>query len=297
MLDAKQTALVTLAKKRGNDADLLLLDMIHTLQAKVDALEMRVHSDPALPTVEKIATKLALEFARIEKGEPGDTPTDEYLVSLIEPLIPEVKDGEDYVLTAQDKKEIAASIKVPVVEKVTIEKTTVEKPIVTNEIREVAVTDTGDQIIEKINTADSLISTDAIEGLDKIVKDLKSSKKNISIPGWGAHPLVIQNSSGVVIEKVARVLKFGNGTVTRSASGVVTITPAGSGAFVGSQEKSTTSPNNSQQTFAFTHTPTLIYWNGQMQTLTDDYTVSSNNITFTGTNTPQTGDKIVNVYA
>lgn len=69
------------------------------------------------------------------------------------------------------------------------------------------------------------------------------------------------------------------------------------GGFTGSQEKSTTVPNNVLQTFAFTHTPKIIFWNGMFQTLTDDYTVSGSSITFTGSNIPVTGDKIVNIYA
>lgn len=61
-------------------------------------------------------------------------------------------DGKDYILTKKDKEEIANSIKVPIVEKV-IEKTEVikEQPIVTNEIKEVAVKDTGEEIVLKIN--------------------------------------------------------------------------------------------------------------------------------------------------
>jgi len=59
-------------------------------------------------------------------------------------------DGKDYILTEKDKNDIAKSIKVPVVEKI-IEKTTVEQPIITNEIKEVAVPDTGIEIVEKIN--------------------------------------------------------------------------------------------------------------------------------------------------
>lgn len=60
--------------------------------------------------------------------------------------------GDTYQLTNTDKKEIASLVKVPVVEKV-IEKTEtiIEKPIVTNEIKEVAVSDTGSEIVEKVN--------------------------------------------------------------------------------------------------------------------------------------------------
>jgi hypothetical protein len=73
---------------------------------------------------------------------------------------------------------------------------------------------------------------------------------------------------------------------------------SGGTAFAGSQEKSTTVPNGVLTTFTFTHTPTLIYWNGAFQTLTDDYTVSGKTITFTtSAGIPQTGDKITNVFA
>lgn len=62
------------------------------------------------------------------KGEDGKTPTEEELVSLIKPLIPEPIKGENYILTEKDKKDIAKKIEVPVVEKV-IEKTEVIKEI------------------------------------------------------------------------------------------------------------------------------------------------------------------------
>ena len=52
------------------------------------------------------------------------------------------KDGKDYVLTKSDKKEIASSIKVPVIEKV-IEKTEV--------IKEIPEEVTGESIVDKIN--------------------------------------------------------------------------------------------------------------------------------------------------
>jgi hypothetical protein len=92
-------------------------------------------------------------------------------------------------------------------------------------------------------------------------------------------------------------LTAGSGITITNGSGTITIAATGS-SFAGSQEKSTTSPNGVQTTFAFTHTPELIFWNGAFQTLTDDYTVSSLNITFTASaGVPLTNDKIVNVYA
>lgn len=70
------------------------------------------------------------------------------------------------------------------------------------------------------------------------------------------------------------------------------------GSLSGTQEKSTTVPNGVLTTFAFAHTPKVIVWNGAIQTLTDDYTVSGNNITFTvSAGVPLIGDKILNIYA
>lgn len=68
------------------------------------------------------------------------------------------------------------------------------------------------------------------------------------------------------------------------------------GSFSGLQEKSLTTPNGSTQTFAFTHTPKMIFWGGALQFLNTDYTVSGTSITFTGTLTPLSGDIILNLY-
>jgi len=86
-------------------------------------------------------------------------PTKEELESLIIPLIPEPKqgekgkdgakgkDGKDYKLTQADKREIAKTIKVPIVEKI-VERTEVikEQPI----IKEVAINETPEVLKEKI---------------------------------------------------------------------------------------------------------------------------------------------------
>lgn len=85
-----------------------------------------------------------------------------------------IKDGKDYVLTDKDKKDIASSITVPIVNRV-IEKTEVikEQPIVTNEIVEVAKHDSGEGIVSKINelsTEDDSFKIDA--------KHIKNLPKN-----------------------------------------------------------------------------------------------------------------------
>lgn len=108
------------------------------------------------------------------------------------------------------------------------------------------------------------------------------------------------SDTGVTIVNPATAIDFNGAgeTTTNPSPGKASVAiPGGGGAFAGTQEKSTTVPNSSLQTFAFAHTPRVIVWNGTIQTLTDDYTVSSLNITFTGTKVPQTGDVVSNIYA
>jgi len=116
---------------------------------------------------------MAVQFFSMLKGKPGETPSDERLTELIKPLIPVVedgktpttgelldliiplipepekgedgKDGKDYILTDQDKDEIVSKIEVPIVEKV-IEKTEI--------IKEVAMKDTAEDIIKKVDKLD-----------------------------------------------------------------------------------------------------------------------------------------------
>jgi len=123
---------------------------------------------------------------------------------------------------------------------------------------------------------------DHVDGLDQTLSALRNLAARGGVRGGGDS-----------------VAAGSNITITTNSTGQKVIaTSGGGGALVGSQEKSTTNPNGVLTTFAFTHTPTLIYWNGQFLTLTDDYTVAGNNITFTGSaGVPQTGDKIVNIYA
>lgn len=67
--------------------------------------------------------------------------------------------------------------------------------------------------------------------------------------------------------------------------------------FQGLVELSTTSPNGSQTTFAFTHTPKVILLTGQVQILNTDYTVVGNNITFINSIVPVSTDTVANIYA
>jgi len=109
--------------------DIELLTQLNELEERIDNVR----------TTTEEAIHIAKETKKM-KGDDGYTPIKgkDYF------------DGENYILTAKDKKEIARAITVPVVEKI-IEKTVVreipgetiirEIPIVTNEIKEVATLD------------------------------------------------------------------------------------------------------------------------------------------------------------
>lgn len=114
----REERIIKLAEKGGNDATLLLLDLIHELEDKLDQLEQRdneledmmTKEPPEDVRVERVSQRLAYKLATLEKGndgtpgkdgEDGHTPTDEELTALIEPLIPapipgkDGRDGED----------------------------------------------------------------------------------------------------------------------------------------------------------------------------------------------------------
>ena len=190
--------------------------------------------------------------------------------------------GKDYF----DGKTPVAGIDFPLPEK--------GDPGVDADVQE-AVRLTIPQVIAELDKRIPLLGDALRSGLDQHIKD--AVLKHSYSMGGGAVVSIMQ--SGTLKVQQAANLDFkgaGAPTVTIGSNGVTHLDfPAGS--FGGTQEKSTTTPNGSQQTFAFIHTPRVIMWNGQFQTLTDDYTVSSNSIIFTGTNKPQTGDKVVNIFA
>lgn len=184
MKQITQEQLLKLAENGGNDASLLLLEKITEVEndteekisdftTKIDQklssidTQLRGLSEvkPLDEQLEKVAMKVAVKLVDIEKGDKGD----------------------DYILTNDDKKEIAGMIAVPVVEKV-IEKIEVikEQPIVTNEIKEVAISDTPQQIADKLNIEKEIIEQETIIGLTKKLESLDkkiSDKSKTSIIG------------------------------------------------------------------------------------------------------------------
>lgn len=194
-LDQKQKNKIEKLALLEEDKDLALFEEVQTTNELLTEIRDKEMPEHKMPEVMKV--KIEGVEAITLKGEKGDKPTDEEIISLIKPLIPEPINGEDYILTEKDKKEIAKSITVPVVEKV-IEKTEVikEQPIVTNEIKEIAKYETGEQIIEKINNDEiSKIKKEKVEGLDDEFNAVRDTISNIP-RGGGARGIQLYVDGG-----------------------------------------------------------------------------------------------------
>src|SRR3990167_8755080 len=102
------------------------------------------------------------------------------------------KDGKDYVLTDFDRQEIASRIKVPIVEKTEIRTEVIkEQPIITNEIKEVAIVETPEVIAEKLNTLEKVIEKNVIIGLEEEIKKLRAEiQSSKPIMGMRKIPIV-----------------------------------------------------------------------------------------------------------
>lgn len=95
----RKKQLLSLIASGGTDKELIIMDAIHALEDKVDEgvpslmeIIARMKGDKGdSPTGEEL---ISLIRPLISTPEKGHTPTDEEILSLIKPLIPEVKNGE-----------------------------------------------------------------------------------------------------------------------------------------------------------------------------------------------------------
>ena len=181
-------------------------------------LETEEKVEEALQKFEEKSSKLEEKFEKAVEEVKASVPDMKDILEQVKGYTPVKgkdyfdgepgKPGENYVLTAKDKKEIAKSITVPVVEKV-IEKTNTvtvkEQPIVTEIVKEVAVFDR--QMMEEAvpvmgeRIRDSLellpdgekLKIDAIQDLRKELDELKKRPVYMGgggITGQGARDLV-----------------------------------------------------------------------------------------------------------
>jgi hypothetical protein len=192
-LSEKQIKRLKKLSKFGEDKDIATIENFIELDEKID--DVKEHLDSKFTNLQeelkkKLESELVLEIDKEElKGEDGYTPIKgvDYF---------DGKDGKNYVLTNLDKKQIAKSIDVPVVEKV-IEKTEVirETPIVTEIVKEVALKDTGEDIILKINEDEtSFIKKEKIEDFDKTEQGILDRAVSI-----------VDNRTSFLINKVSKL--------------------------------------------------------------------------------------------
>lgn len=163
-LSEKQIKRIKKLAKFGEDKDIATIENFIEIDEKID--DVKDYLDNRLGNIQeelkkKLENELVLEIDREElKGEDGYTPVKgvDYF---------DGKDGKNYILTNIDKKQIAKSITVPVVEKI-IEKTEVIKEQPIEIIKEVALKDTGEEVIHKINEDEtSFIKKEKIEDFEK----------------------------------------------------------------------------------------------------------------------------------
>ncbi len=182
------------------------------------------------------------------------------------------QDGQDYILTEQDKQDIAASIEVPIVEKIiekTVEKTEVirEQPIITQNIIEKAVSDTAEK------ERDKLISLPEgeklpIEAIENLRKELNEAKKsgighNVVSSLKNLYQLLDVDVSGITANQsikwdgtkwVAYTPSSGAVTSVSNSDGTLTISPT-TGNVVASLNRAHDNAWTGKQTFS-TSAPT-----------------------------------------
>src|SRR3990167_2623323 len=213
----KEENILTLSSIR----EFVLATVESTLENRLSKLEKQVKSE----LLEQIGTKikeienkpLDAVLTRIGqlKGEPGDKPSKDELSELIKPLIPDPPTKEDltkliqplipppikgdrgdnYILTNNDKQEIAKSIKVPIVEKVV---EIVKEPTVTEIVKEIAKHETPTEIADKINTLEERIEPKVIKGLVNYLKVLQRAMREKSSGGGGMGNWITEAPSGTI---------------------------------------------------------------------------------------------------
>jgi hypothetical protein len=236
----KDTEASLLLQSEGNDA---LKELSQVVEATI--INDDENTDKIVQSVKELSDKLepkeigdgAVFTVKGLKGDKGDKPTEEELLVLIKPLIPEpIKgdDGEDYILTEQDKKDIVSSIEVPIIEKI-IEKTEtiIEKPITIDKtvtidktktvVKEVAKYETAEDIVAKLNTLSKALDWKTIKNFPDFSKNGGSGLNTVftdgtTIVGNGLadNPLRAVGSSSItgLITAGTNVTITGNGTAT-----------------------------------------------------------------------------------
>ncbi len=186
--------------------------------------------------------------------------------------------GDSYILTSKDKKEIAKSIDVPIIEKVIEKHTEVikEQPIITEVTKEVKIQEIPEEVIEDIEILK--------DGFEKLKKD-SNGRRNAPVVGTSGLRVYVDSAKKGLLKEVN--FKAGTG-VTLSHSqinGLDAVTfNATAAATTWVSETPTGVIDGVNTTYTLSQTPTanslLLFLNGQYQTEGSEYTLSGSTITF-----------------
>ena len=210
-LDKKE--LLGLMKLKADNADLYLAritqEKIEEVKSIIENLKLQKGDDGHTPTEEELIELIRPLIPEPIKGEDAEPITDEQLLALIKPLIPEAVDGEDgedgqdYFLTEQDLVDIAAlvEVEVPEVKEMTVERLT--------------------ELLKGIQEGDKVLDVSNIAGLeDKIRKIEQLSGRGIG--GVGKRTTLLSQLVDVDLSKLDIVddkYVLGSGTVKSVTAG------------------------------------------------------------------------------
>ncbi len=274
-LTEKEKDIVALASAGGTDKDLFMLRKLHETWDKVDAaLEEVKKFAPSVPQIlEKIKGETGADGVMGErgpqgiKGDKGDKGD-----SITGPKGPKGDKGDRGEMGPAGQGVDGEAGK-DADEQAIIAKLESDLPRFGAAFRD------GLELLQD----EERLDISALRGVDKLVKDLKASGKNVQV-GWGAHPLTIYDGT-TVIDKNARIINFGsNLTVSRNASGVITVSATGG---AGVTELTATGTINSINTaFTFLSKPTYIFVDGTKYRENEGWTWNGGTLTATTTKAP-----------
>jgi len=190
---------------------------------------------------------MANAFLSLLKGEKGDSPTKEEIVSLVKPLLPDLipkpipgKDADEekiiqrviaQIPKPKDGKDGKSVIEGQIIQRV-LEKIPVPKDGKDGEKGGDGSPDTGEQIVEKLNPLENVLDF-------KILRNIPDFVTHNQLPhsggGGGGTNLNFRNSTGGVISALVTDLQFGSGITPTYSGGKITLTASGggSGTFIG----------------------------------------------------------------
>lgn len=290
----KQKKTIERYVKLKQDKDTATVEMITDLEDKLEDIAQKVDSvlettDQKLTSLQeelkkKLESELVVEIDKEElKGEDGE-------------------DGEDYFLTEKDIEDIASKISVPVVEKI-IEKTEIIKeiPIITNEIKEVGLYDTADNIRNKLELleGDERLAFGAIRESDQVLKDIKELKERPiqtevirEVAGMGGAGGLDIYEDGLSVKQGATKINFGSGLDVTSTPNGISVSLDGSEPTSFDLQRVTDNGATTTNVITGKAQPTFTYTGGVLTSIAYD-NGTEKDLTYNGDSTI---DKIVITY-